>query len=154
ANGQPGDWLSPRMLTVVPVAAILFFVYAQIAFDEDADSKIGRFDVTALLAYAGTISVASVLYFQVSPPWIAAAWSILIPILLSAALFLEKEVFLQQAILLSAAIFSRGMIHNLFGGSYFTGTGWKGRFAELGAAILLMLLSLPLAFRLRHHFVQ
>jgi hypothetical protein len=154
ANGQPGDWLSPRMLTVVPVAAILFFVYSQIAFDEKADSKIGRFDVTALLAYAGTISVASVLYFQVSAPWIAAAWSILIPILLSAALFLEQEVFLQQAILLSAAIFSRGMIHNLFGGSYFTETGWKGRFAELGAAILLMLLSLPLAFRLKHHFVQ
>jgi hypothetical protein len=154
ASGPPGDWLSPRMLTVVPVAAILFFVYSQIAFSEDADSKIGRLDVTALLAYAGTISVVSVLYFQVSPPWIAAAWSVLVPILLSAALFLEQEVFLQQAILLSAAILSRGMIHNLFGGSYFTELGWKGRFAELGAAILVMLLSLPLAFRLKLHFVE
>ena len=154
ASGQPGDWLSPRMLTVVPVATILFFVYAQIAFNENADSKIGRFDVTALLAYAGTISVVSVLYFQVSAPWIAAAWSVLIPILLSAALFLDQEVFLQQAILLSAAILSRGMIHNLFGGSYFTETGWKGRFAELGAAIVVMLLSLSLAFRLKHHFVE
>jgi hypothetical protein len=56
--------------------------------------------------------------------------------------------------LLSAAILSRGMIHNLFGGSYFTELGWKGRFAELGAAILIMLLSLPLAFRLKLYFVE
>jgi hypothetical protein len=154
ASGQPGDWLSPRMLTVVPVAAILFFVYSQIAFSEDADSTRGRFDITALLAYAGTISVVSVLYFQVSAPWIAAAWSILVPILLAVALFLEQELFLQQAILLSFAILSRGMIHNLFGGSYFTEAGWKGRFGELGAAIVIMLLSLPLGFRLKHHFAE
>jgi hypothetical protein len=73
---------------------------------------------------------------------------------LGAALLLEQEVFLQQAILLSGAILSRGMIHNLYGGSYFTEAGWAGRFAELGSAILIMLLSLPLALRLKRHFVE
>ncbi len=142
------------MLTVIPVALILFFVYSQIAFSENPDSSIGRFDVTSMLAYAGSITVVSILYFQVSPPWIAAAWAVLIPVLLGAALMLEKEVFLQQAILLSAAIFSRGMIHNLFGGSYFTDSGWKGRFAELGTAVVVMLISLPLAYRLKRHFTE
>jgi len=154
AGGQPGDWLSPRMLTVVPVALILFFVYSQIAFGEDSDSSIGRFNVTAMLAYAGSITVVSILYFQVSSPWIAAAWAVLVPILLGTSIVLEKEVFLQQAILLSVAIFSRGMIHNLFDGSYFTDAGWKGRFAELGTAIVVMLISLPLAYRLKRHFTR
>lgn len=154
ATALPGDWLSPRMITVVPVILILFFVYSQMAFREEAASRTGWLDVSSLLAYCGSVSIAALLYFQVSPGWIAAAWALLVPVFLLIARLLEQEVFLQQAILLTAAIFSRGVIHNLFGASYFTDAGWKGRYAELGSAIVLMLASLPLAYRLKHRFVN
>jgi hypothetical protein len=72
--------------------------------------------------------------------------------LLAAALVLRREVFLHQALLLAIATLSRGVVHNLFGSSYFTDAGWKGRYFEIGSAVLVLAAGLPLAFMLRHKF--
>ena len=99
-----------------------------------------------------TGTVIALLYFQFAGDWVATAWSAVIAVLLGMALFLKRAVFLQQALLLSCGTLARGLLHNLFGSSYFTGRSWEGRFLVLGSAIALMLLSLPIAFRLRGPF--
>jgi hypothetical protein len=44
------------------------------------------------------------------------------------------------------------VVHNLFGSSYFTDAGWKGRYFEIGSAVLVLAAGLPLAFMLRRKF--
>src|SRR5947207_6785474 len=43
----------------------------------------------------------------------------------------------------------RGIMHNLFGASYFTGGTWSGRLLVLGSGIAILFACLPFAFRLR-----
>jgi hypothetical protein len=47
---------------------------------------------------------------------------------------------------------SRGVMHNLFGASYFTGTDWFGRISVLGSAILVLLACLPFAYQWRNRY--
>ena len=118
----PGEVLSPRIYTVVPIALIYFFVWAQLQSDKAAP-EIGRWRVGDPIAYLGTGCVAALLYFQTPAEWIIVAWSILAVVLLGATLLLDKEVFHQQAALLVAGIVGRGLAHNIFGGSYFVEGG-------------------------------
>lgn len=149
AQSQPGELFGPRMTTVVPLALIYFFVYAQMRVTEKEES---RWDIRTILAYVGSLTVAALLYFQVPGGWIATAWSVMVFALLAASVMLDREVFLHQALLLTLATFSRGVMHNLYGASYFTDAGWTGRYMELGSAVLIMLVSLPFAFRLKNKY--
>lgn len=146
----PGETISPRILTVVPLAAIIFFIYSQL--EKQKDELIEkRARVDSLLCYAGTIAVSALLYFELAPraDWIVTAWSVLILALFAVALILHRRIFLHQGLLLAIAALFRGIFHNLFGESYFSGTDWTGRLAVLGSAIAVMFLTLPFAFRLR-----
>jgi Predicted membrane protein (DUF2339) len=146
----PGQGISPRILTVVPLATIIFFIYSQL--EKQKDELIEkRARVDSLLCYAGTIAVSALLYFELAPraAWIVTAWSVLIMALFAVALLLHRRIFLHQGLLLAIAGLFRGIFHNLFGESYFTGSDWTGRLAVLGSAIAVMFLTLPFAFRLR-----
>jgi hypothetical protein len=77
------------------------------------------------------------------------AWAITVFVLLGVALFLDRPIFLHQGILLTAGTCVRGIMHNLFGASYFTGGDWTGRYFVVGSAIAVLLACLPFAFRLR-----
>ena len=145
--GATGELFGPRMTTVAPLALIYFFVYSQMKLSEKNEEA--RWSIDSILAYVGSLTVASLLYFQVPGGWIATAWSVLTFCLLAAALLLDREVFLHQALLLSLATFSRGVMHNLFGASYFSDGTWSGRYLELGSAIFVMLAALPLALKLK-----
>ena len=151
-SGVAGAFWGPRLYTVLPIVAIFFFVY----FDLDAASKKDNgtraWHIDYLLAYMATGTVIALLYFQFAGDWVATAWSAVTVVLLAMALFLKHEVFLQQALLLSCGTLARGLLHNLFGSSYFTGGSWEGRFLVLGSAIALLFLSLPIAFGLRRSF--
>jgi hypothetical protein len=151
AETLPGEALSPRIYTVVPIALIYFFVWAQLQSDKTAP-EIGHWRVAGLIAYFGTGCVAALLYFQTPAEWIVVAWSILAVALLGATLLLDKEVFHQQAALLVAGIVCRGLAHNIFGGSYFVEGGWRGNFAVLSLTAALLLAALPIAFRLRKRY--
>ncbi|MGD0787750.1 MAG: DUF2339 domain-containing protein [Terracidiphilus sp.] len=153
AETLPGEALSPRIYTVVPIALIYFFVWAQLQ-SEKAAPEIGRWRVADLIAYFGTGCVAALLYFQTPAEWIVVAWSILAVVMLGATLLLDKEVFHQQAALLVAGIVVRGLAHNIFGGSYFVEGGWRGNFAVLSLAAALLLAALPIAFRLRKRYAE
>jgi hypothetical protein len=62
----PGESLSPRIYTVVPIALIFFFAWGQLQLDK-AKPEIGRWSPRDLIAYFGTVCIAAVMYFE--PPW-------------------------------------------------------------------------------------
>ena len=147
ASPQGAELLGTRMTTVVPLVLIYFFVYSQMRVtNNDGDS---RWSIDVILAYLGSATVASLLYFQVPGPWIATAWAVLVFALFAATALFDREVFLHQALLLTLAAFFRGVMHNLYGANYFTDSTWTGRYLELGSAALVMLAALPFAFQVR-----
>jgi hypothetical protein len=148
AAGNPGEFWGPRIYTVLPLTIIFFFVYGQLEADAmNADDRRLHFD--ALLCYLGTASVMALLYFQFQGDWLVTAWALSAFVLLGVALLLDRAIFLHQALLVTIAACVRGVLHNLFGASYFSGGDWTGRYFVLGSAVAILLASLPFAFRLR-----
>jgi hypothetical protein len=148
----PGEFWGPRMYTVLPITLILFFVYAQLGPEDVAarDDRGLHFDT--LIAYLGTGTVVALLYFQFANEWLVTAWAVVVFTLFGLALLLDRPIFPYQALLLTLGACSRGVMHNLFGASYFTGTDWIGRISVLGSAIAVLLACLPFAFRWRDRY--
>jgi hypothetical protein len=149
ATSLSGDALSPRIYTVVPIALINFFVWAQLQSNKGI-LDVERRWVGNIIAWFGTGSIAALLYFQIGPESTIVAWAVLALVLMTTSLVLDQEVFLQQATVLVAGIMVRGISHNIFGGSYFTTEGWRGNFAAPSLTAALLLAGLPIAFRLRN----
>jgi hypothetical protein len=148
--GSTDQFWGPRAHTVLPLALIFFFVHAQLATEERSTAEDRRLRFDAVLAYLGTGTVVALLYFQFNTDWVVTAWAVVVFALLAVARFTNRPLFLGQGLLLSFAVLVRGVVHNLFGASYFTGSDWTGRYAVLGSAILLLFATLPLASRLRN----
>ncbi|HEY3930440.1 MAG TPA: DUF2339 domain-containing protein [Candidatus Koribacter sp.] len=143
---EVGGWLSTRTVTVLPMVAIYYYVYLR----GSREAKAGRrFDPTILFAYFGTAAVMALLYFEIANEWVVVAWAASVIALLAIAVLAKQTVFAQQAVLMSVAVLTRGMFHNLFGGSYFSGNDWSGRFGVMSCAIFLLLAALPLGFENR-----
>jgi hypothetical protein len=153
AASVPGDWLSPRIYTVTPIVLIFFYVWTRLSSATHAEAA-RAWSPRDLVAYFGTASIASLLYFQVSAEWVAGSWALLLLVLLAAAYLLKHEVFLQQSALLTAGITARGVAHNIFGGSYFTGSGWRGSIFVLSLTSLLLLAGLPVALALQRRYQE
>ena len=149
----PGESISPRIYTIVPIALIFFFVWTQLQSDK-AKPEIGRWSPSDLIAFFGSGSIVAVLYFETPVEWIVVAWAALTLVLVIATWALNKEVFLQQAVLLTVGIVGRGIAHNIFGGSYFSAGGWRGNFAVLSIASALLFAALPIAFQLRKRYAD
>ena len=153
AAGAPGEFWGPKIYTVLPLALIFFFVYAQLETDAtSADDR--RLHLDDLLCYLGTASIVAVLYFQFPNDWMVTAWAITVFALLGVALVINRPIFLYQGILLTVGTCVRGVMHNLFGASYFTDGDWTGRYFVLGSAVAVLLATLPFAFRLRDRLKQ
>jgi Predicted membrane protein (DUF2339) len=153
AASLPGESISPRIFTVVPIAIINFFVWAQLQSGKESE-EFERWSVGNLLAWFGIGAITALLYFEISPEWIVLAWALLVVVLMFTVLTINKELFLQQATLLVAGVVSRGIAHNIFGGSYFTANGWRGNFAVISLVAALLLGTLPIAFRLRKRYTE
>lgn len=150
--GEPGDFWGPRVYTILPLVLILYFVYAQLPQKEETIARDRRLRFDVLVAYLGTAAVVALFYFQFPIEWVVTAWAALVFILLGASLALDKPIFLHQGLLLTLMVFGRGMVHNLFGASYFGESDWKGNYLVLGSAAGILLASLFFAFRLRGRF--
>ena len=109
-----------------------------------------HFDV--FVAYLGIAVVVALFYFQFPIEWVVTSWATAVFVLLGASLALDKPIFLHQGLLLTLAVFGRGMAHNLFGASYFGESDWKGNYLVLGSVSGILLVSLLFAFRLRGRF--
>jgi hypothetical protein len=147
----PGQAISPRIYTVVPIAAIFFLVWAQLRSRRDTSGS-RRVSLTDLIAYLGATSIAGLLYVEVQPERVILAWAVLVAGLLTSSLLLGEEVFLHQGQLLTVGIAVRGLAHNVFGGSYFTESGCRGSIGVLSLTSAVLLLSLLVAFRLRARY--
>ena len=147
--GTPGEFWGPRIYTVLPIALILFFVYAQLGPGDQNAKEDRRLRLDVILAYLGTGTVVALLYFQYPNDWLVTAWAIVVLVLFALDVMLDRPVFLHQGLLLTLGACTRGLMHNLFGASYFSGGDWAGRYFVLGSGIAVLLACLPLGFRLR-----
>lgn len=179
--GDPGNFWSDRTYTVLPIALIIFFVYSQLETDEKGAQDDQRLHFDELLACLGTGSIVALLYFEFTHVWVVTAWAVVVFILLGVSLWLEqpkmdpklngstidgskaishkvsrrkpyRPIFLYQGLLLALGACARGIVHNLFGASYFTAGNWTGRYAVLGSAVAMLFASLPFAFLLRDRY--
>jgi hypothetical protein len=140
------------MYTILPITLILFFVYFQLGPGEGEARDDLRLHFDVLMAYLATGTVVALSYFQFANDWIVTAWAVIVFVLFAAALILDRPLFLHQALILTVGVCTRGLIHNLFGASYFSEGNWTGRYFVLGAAIAILFACLPFAFRLRTHY--
>jgi hypothetical protein len=152
AAGAPGVFWSDRMITVAPLVLIFFFVYAQLPAQEENTARDRRFHFDSFVAYLGTGTLAALFYFQFAPEWVVVSYAALALALFAAAWALDRQLFLQQAILVTLGTFARGMAHNLFGSSYFSQGTWQGRYFVVGIASAILLASLYPAFALRGRY--
>jgi len=144
-----GTFWGPRIYTTVPLALIFLFIYAQLATSESGTEGDRRFRIDTFLATLGTATIVALLYFQLPLDWVVTSWAAVVFVLLGVARFTDRRIFLYQGEMLSIAVLVRGIVHNLFGASYFTGSDWTGRYFVLGAAVVALLVALPFAFYLR-----
>ena len=150
--GEPGEIWGPRMYTILPLALILYFVYAQLPQNEEHVARDRRLHFDTVVAYLGTATIVALFYFQFPIEWVVVSWAAVVFALLGTSLALDKPLFLQQGMLLTLVVFSRGMAHNLFGASYFGESDWKGNYLAVSAATAILLASLAFAFPLRGRF--
>ncbi len=152
AAGDPGVFLSDRMITVAPLVLIFFFVYAQLPASEENTANDRRLHFDSFVAYLGTGTLAALFYFQFPDEWVVTAYAGLAFALFAAAWALRRPIFLHQGILLTLGTFARGMAHNLFGGGYLTGGNWSGRYFVVGSAAAILLATLYFAFKIRGRY--
>ena len=151
AAALPGEGLSPRVYTIIPMVMIYFYIWTRLQPGK-SNGNAGAWSAADLIAYFGTGSIVALLYFEVSSDWIVAVWAILALVLTASALILDRSVFLQQAILIVAAVVGRSFAHNIFAGSYFTSDGWHGSVSILSITAATLLSALPMAFRLHARY--
>lgn len=151
ASGSPGE-LSPRFYTVVPVALAFFYAYWRMhQLSQELTSVERKGKVTDLCCYLGTITLASLMRFEITADWVAVAWAGLVFVLIALAWRSNRRIFLHQALLVACGVIFRTAMHNLNQRSYFPAPSiWESRALSVGMVVTLLFVSLPFAFRLRN----
>ena len=146
----PLHQFSPRIYTVVPVAVAFFYIYHRLqGRDQDFLQIDRRCRAAAAHSWLSMLTMAALIRFEAPLDWVAAAWAAMVLVLVALAWSTSRRIFLRQAVLLSLAVCARAIFHNLYVRSYFAAPFLDNRWLCVGAACALMLLALPLSFRLR-----
>ncbi len=151
ASGNPRE-LSPRFYTIVPIALAFFYAYWRL-HESQSDLHAGerKSRVTEICCYLGTITIASLMRFEIAADWVAGAWAGLVFVLLALAWRSSRRIFLHQAIFLSFGVLFRTALHNFYQRTYFPAPSiWESRVLCSGIVIALLFACLPFAFRLRN----
>ena len=143
--------LSPRLDTALPLAFLFYFVYERLEQNREPLLALdSRLKAAELHCYLGTITVAAAMRFELSPDWIAAAWSGLLCLFVLIAWRFGRRIFLGQALLLGAAVFFRTLLHNFYQRSYFPPPSfWYERWTTVGTSIVLLFVALLIARRMK-----
>ena len=102
-----------------------------------------------ILAYAGTLTLAALFYFEAERDWVAAGWSGLVVALVAVAWRTQRWLFLHQGVLLGFAVVVRGVTYNLLQIPYFPLSPWHGRTLTAGAAVAGLAAAMAVGFRAR-----
>jgi uncharacterized membrane protein len=149
ASGMPGE-VSPRFYTVVPITLAFFYAYWRlIEVHDQLASMEKKFRAGEICCWLGTISMGSLMRFEMEADWVAAAWAALAFALLAIAWRSGRRVFLYQSLVVVAGVLFRTVLHNFYERSYFPAPTWESRWVTVGAAIALLLAALPIAFQMR-----
>jgi uncharacterized membrane protein len=149
AAGEPGE-ISPRVYTVVPLALAFFYGYWRLqTCQADLLESDRRLKAPELMSYLGTITIASLMRFELEADWVAAAWAALVFGLLAIAWRSGLRVFLHQALLIGFAVLFRTILHNFYQRSYFPAPVWESRMIGVSTVVGLLFAALPFAFRVR-----
>jgi uncharacterized membrane protein len=149
AAGAPGE-VSPRFYTVVPIALAFFYAYWRL--DQASDELTvmeRRFRAGDLCCWLGTITIGSLMRFELEADWVAAAWAALACALLAIAWRSGRGVFLYQGLLVGFGVLFRTVLHNFYERSYFPAPLWESRWVTVGATVALLLAALPITFKIR-----
>lgn len=149
ASGSPGE-VSPRFLTVVPLAMALFYAYwrLQRAANELSDGE-KKLRAAESCCWLGTITIIALIRFELAADWVATAWAAGVFGLLAVCWRSGRRVFLHQGLLIGAAVLLRTILHNFYERSYFPAPMLESRWVCVGTTVGLLFLCLPIAFRLR-----
>ena len=148
AAGEMGE-VSPRVYTTVPIALLFFYAYARMVTASDLEEKSGTRRFSTLLAWMGTITVVSLVRFELALDWVVSGWAVLVAVLLAVAWRTGKRTFTAQAVLLTIAIAFRTVMHNFYQRSYFAAETWAQRWLPVGLTVILLFAALAPAFRIR-----
>jgi Predicted membrane protein (DUF2339) len=141
--------ITARLLTVLPVALALYYVYVRLENLKPEYWLERHLHIAGIAVWCGTVSVAALLRFELSPDWVAAGWAFLAFLLIATAWHSDRGIFLAQALVLAVAATFRGALHNLYERSYLPGPFWNSRSVCTSVTAVLLLASLWFAFRLR-----
>jgi uncharacterized membrane protein len=154
AAGLPGE-VSPRFYTVVPIMLAFFYAYWRLQSAE-LKSFEQRFKAREICCWLGTITIGSLMRFELEADWVATAWAALAFVLIAIAWRSGKKLFLYQALLVVAGVLFRTILHNFYQRSYFPAPLWQNRWITMESrwvivsmTVALLLASLPIAFRMR-----
>jgi hypothetical protein len=143
-----------QLWLLLAIAAIFFYVYWQVTnLGKDAVENQSRISIADLLGWVATGTVVAILYYRLSVghgEWVAPAWAAVVALLLAGTLATGRELFLRQAVVLTAGVLARSLLHEVYNNSIEPRTLWL----STATTVVLLLLGLPLAFRLRQRFGQ
>lgn len=148
AQGEAGA-ISPIIYTILPIAAIFYYVYWRLDESGDAISdKEQKFHLDAVLSIAGTVALGTIIRFEARPHWVVAGWAALVFGLFAFAWLSGRENFRYQALLGLAPVAFRFAMYNLYERGGLTASFLQDSMVEF-LSILLLLASLPIAYKLR-----
>ena len=148
AAGEAGE-LSARLYSIVPVIAILYYLYARLESAEGDESfPERRFGPAPACAWAAAACLVALVRFELQPDWVVVAWSALVPVLLAIAWRCARPLFLQQALVLTCFTVFRGAMHNLYARSLAPAPFLYSRALCVGTACVALFGSLVLAYKL------
>jgi hypothetical protein len=154
-NASPAGRLSPRLYTIVPMAALFFYTYQRLDEQGDRLSPLERkVRAATMFAWMGTTTVVLMLRFEVPLDWVATAWAAVVFAAMALAWWTGKRVFAHQALLLSLGVLFRGVLHNLYERSYFTSPSLFVSSMSTISAVGLLFAALVFAFKLRRQLSE
>lgn len=144
------SFTGPRFYTVLPVVLAMYYVYGRLTALPAPPVRDTQLHIASVAAWYGIASIVALLRFEVGLDWVAAAWAATSIVLLAVAWFLERNLFLQQAIVLAVLATIRAGLHNLYERSNLPGPFWHSRAVCTGAVAAVLFAGLVFAFRLRN----
>ena len=158
----PPGQISPRMTRIVPLAAAYFYADWRLRWAGMRWTGIGESRTRpgsavgedldragTVFSYFGTISVAALLYFELTSPWVATGWAAQALAVIAVAWTVKRRDYLYQSYLLVAAVALRSATFNFLQPAIGVVLFNQVRRYNLGAAIALLFAGLPFAFLLR-----
>jgi|GEM_PF-1895522 len=142
--------ISPIVITILPLVAIYYYAYWRLLDTDGSDlNQEGKLHVAGGLACLGTITLATIMRFEIDPHWVVVGWASLLLALMMTSWLTDRTIFRYQALAGIIPVGFRLITYNLFEHADLANS-LSSRFVSEGISIALMLACLPAAFVFRN----